>query len=46
MIYCIGLKIIEEEKMYFIIFLIIYIHLNGQKLLTSERTDATLIPDF
>ena len=41
MTYCIGFKIIEEEKMYFMIFFIIYIHLIGQKLPTSERTDAT-----
>ena len=27
--------------MYFMIFFIIYIHLNGQKLPTFERTDAT-----
>ena len=39
------IKIIEK-KIVFYDFLIIYIHLNGQKLPTFERTDATLMPDF
>ena len=29
------------KKMYLMIFFFIYIHLNGKKLPTSERTDAT-----